>query len=307
MRIMRARCVEKFAGSCVAIVTPMTDGGRIDTDAYRALLAWHIAEGSDSIVVAGTTGESPTLSMDEHHAIIKQTVGEVAGRVPVIAGVGANATAEAVALTQRAAADGADAGLSVVPYYNRPTQAGLVAHFTQVANATDMPIILYDVPGRCVVGLDDATVVQLAQACSNIIGIKDATGDVARVARLQAMLDAAGVRDFLLLSGDDKTACDFVLAGGHGVISVTANIAPRRMRAMVAAARAADADAARQLDAPMHAFHCEQAAEANPIPVKAALAAMGKIQNHLRLPLLPLSAAYHAQVQAAASAATTAV
>lgn len=306
---MNAEMIERFAGSSVAVVTPMVAGGGVDAAAYRELLAWHIAEGTHSIVVAGTTGESPTLNIEEHHALIADTVAEVAGRVPVIAGVGANATAEAVSLTQRAQADGADAGLSVVPYYNKPTQEGLFQHFSTIAAATNMPIILYDVPGRCVVGLADSTVARLAAAHDNIIGIKDATGDVSRVVRLRECLTAAGVGDFLQMSGDDKTTLDFVLAGGHGVISVTANIAPKAMREMVAAARKGDAATAKKIDDALTAFHSEQGIEANPIPVKAALAMMGKIQNHLRLPLVPLSPQHEPKVRAAlesALAATTA-
>lgn len=287
--------VEKFSGCSVAIVTPMRDDGAIDNAAFADLLRWHIAETTDCVVVAGTTGESPTLAVAEHQTLIARAAQIANAQIPIIAGVGANATAEAVSLTQRAAADGADAGLSVVPYYNKPTQEGLYRHFAAIAASSDLPLILYDIPGRCVVGLADQTVTRLARDCPTIIGIKDATADTSRVATLRAALTAAGRDDFLLLSGDDATTADFILAGGDGVISVTANIAPRKMRAMVAAARAGDADAARALDADLRAFHSAQSVEVNPIPVKAALAQMGKIaggDGSIRLPLHKLSAQY---------------
>lgn len=292
-----------FCGSMVAIVTPMHEDGAIDHDALAALVEWHIAEGSDGIVIAGTTGESPTLSMKEHQQLIAKTVAIAGGRIPVIAGVGANSTGEAVELTQQAHKDGADGGLSVVPYYNKPTQEGLYRHFSAIADSCDMPLILYDVPARVVTALEDDTVARLAQL-PTIVGIKDAVGDVSRVARLaQAVAQKAGREDFTQLSGDDKTSCEYLLAGGDGVISVTANIAPKNMARMVAAARRGDADAAKSADAPMQPFHAAQGVESNPIPVKAALAMMGKSPHGIRLPLTPLSPQHHDAVRKAAEGA----
>ena len=284
-----------FGGSIVAIVTPMGEDGAVDNGALRALLEWHIASGSEGVVVAGTTGESPTLAVDEHQKLIADAVEVVGGRIPVIAGVGANATAEAVNLARRAKTDGADAGLSVVPYYNKPEQEGLYRHFCQIADAADLPVYLYDVPGRCVAGFADDTLLRLA-AHGNIKGLKDATGDVeVGKTRMDLLPD-----DFVMLSGDDKTACDFMLAGGDGVISVTANIAPMMMRKMTDAARQKNKDAAKAADNPLAAFHRAQAVQSNPIPVKFALADSGKIPPGIRLPLTPLAAEYHSSVREAA-------
>ena len=279
-------------GSHVAIVTPMAESTEIDFGALASLLEWHIAEGSDGIVIAGTTGESPTLSVREHQEIIARTVAIVNGRLPVIAGVGANSTQEAVALTQQARTDGADAGLSVTPYYNKPPQEGLYRHFSTIADKVDLPIILYDVPGRCITAIADDTVTRLAMH-DNIVGIKDASGDVSRIPRLKETLARINIHDFLQLSGDDKTSLAYLLCGGDGVISVTANIAPRKMRNMVAAARAGDTRKAQQLNEDLQAFHHTQGVESNPIPVKAALAMANKIGGAIRLPLTPLSADYH--------------
>lgn len=274
----------------------MNKDGGIDDAAFAALLEWHIEQGSDGIVVAGTSGESPTLSVREHQRLIASAVAVVGGRVPVIAGVGANATREAVELTRQAHEDGADAGLSVVPYYNKPTQEGLYRHYAAVAESSPLPLILYDVPGRCVTRLDDAVVGRLS-AMENIVGLKDAVGDVARVASLRRATAAAA--DFLLLSGDDKTSLDYLLAGGDGVISVTANVAPATMREMVKAARDGEERRARELDETMQPFHKAQGVESNPIPVKAALRMMGRIGDGIRLPLLPLSAAYQDEIKSA--------
>ncbi|MCH9704541.1 MAG: 4-hydroxy-tetrahydrodipicolinate synthase [Proteobacteria bacterium] len=287
---------KQFCGSYVAIVTPMTTTGEIDYPALKNLLEWHIAEGGDGIVIAGTTGESPTLGVREHQEIIARTVEFVAGRVPVIAGVGANSTREAVELTQQAQNDGADAGLSVVPYYNKPTQEGLLRHFSAIAEQSDMPIILYDVPGRCITTLANETVGALAQI-PTIVGIKDAVGDVERVLQLRAV--TANKEDFVLLSGDDGTCCDYMLAGGDGVISVTANIAPKNMQRMALAARQGDNINAHEINTLMEAFHKVQSIESNPIPVKQALVMMEKIAGGIRLPLTPLSAQYNTIVQEA--------
>ncbi|MGI9338257.1 MAG: 4-hydroxy-tetrahydrodipicolinate synthase [Gammaproteobacteria bacterium] len=284
-----------FGGSIVAVVTPMAAGGAVDNGALRTLLEWHIASGSEGIVVAGTTGESPTLSVDEHQKLIADAVDIVGGRIAVIAGVGANATAEAVNLARRAKADGADAGLSVVPYYNKPEQEGLYRHFCQVADVADFPVYLYDVPGRCACSFADDTLLRLS-AHGNIAGLKDATGDVEVGKRRMELLPD----DFVMLSGDDKTACAFMLAGGGGVISVTANVAPAMMRKMTDAARKGDTDAATAADNPLAAFHRAQSAQSNPIPVKFALADGGKIPPGIRLPLTPLAAEYHPKVREAA-------
>lgn len=284
-----------FGGSIVAVVTPMADGGAVDNDALRGLIQWHVDSGTQGIVVAGTTGESPTLSVAEHHKLIADTIRFADGRIPVIAGVGANATSEAVTLAQHALKDGADAGLSVVPYYNKPTQEGIYRHFSAVADNADLPLYLYDIPGRCVVGINDDTLMRLA-AHDNIVGVKDANGNVETAkARMDLLPD-----EFVMLSGDDKTAREFMLAGGDGVISVTANIAPLMMRAMCDAARAGDAAAANNADAPLAAFHNEQGAESNPIPVKFVLAECGRIPPGIRLPMTPLADKYHNAVRAAA-------
>ena len=289
-----------FCGSSVAIVTPMGDDNSIDAVVFARLLSWHIEQGTQSVVVAGTTGESPTLSMGEHQKLIADAVAVVGGRVPVIAGVGANSTQEAIELTQQAHRDGASAGLSVVPYYNKPTQEGLYRHYAAIASSSDLPLILYDVPSRCVVGLDDATIIRLAEI-DNIVGVKDATGVPARVAVLREKVTR---KNFALLSGDDKTSLDYLLAGGDGVISVTANIAPAKMRAMVDAARRGDVERAQALDADMQPFHAAQAVESNPIPVKAALQMAGRIGGSMRLPLVALSERYHREVDEAQFLAT---
>jgi 4-hydroxy-tetrahydrodipicolinate synthase len=273
-----------YTGSIVAIVTPMFEDGSIDWDSYRKLIDWHIAEGTSGIVAVGTTGESPTVSVDEHCELIKVAVEAAKKRVPVIAGSGGNSTREAIDLTAYAKKVGADASLSVVPYYNKPTQEGLYQHFKTIAEKVDIPLILYDVPGRTVTGLANDTVVRLSQV-PGITGIKDATSDLVRHVDLMMRLPAG----FSLLSGNDDTALAYVLLGGHGVISVTANIAPRAMSAMVAAARAGKLDDARALNKRLMPLHTKLFVESNPIPSKWALHRMGKIGNGLRLPLVPLS------------------
>ena len=282
------------AGSVVAIVTPMRADGGVDDGAFVNLLDWHLRSGTKAVLVAGTTGESPALTLDENRRLIADAAKWSGGRMPIVGGVGANATAEAVALARHAAEDGADAGLSVVPYYNKPTQEGLYRHFSAVADASDLPIILYDVPKRCVATFATDTLERLA-AHPNIVGIKDATGDIARLAEHRQRLP----EDFLFYSGDDGTAMDYILGGGGGVMSVTANIAPAAMQAAAEAAIAGDADSARRLDAPLRAFHEAQSAESNPIPVKWALAESGRIAPALRLPLTPLSSQYHQAVREA--------
>ncbi len=271
-------------GSIVAIVTPMLADGSLDLVSFRALLDFHIEQGTDGIVVVGTTGESPTVNVTEHETLIQVAVQHVAKRVPVIAGTGANATREAIALAQFAKNAGADASLSVVPYYNKPTQEGLYQHFKAIAEAVEMPHILYNVPGRTGVDMSNDTVLRLAQL-SNIVGIKDATGDIARGSDLLQRAPA----DFAVYSGDDATTMSLLLLGGQGTISVTANVAPKLMHEMCAAALAGDVATAREINFKLLGLHRNLFVEANPIPVKWAVSRLGFMQNHLRLPLLPLS------------------
>ncbi len=275
-------------GSLVAIVTPMSEDGALDLDALRRLIDWHIAEGTDGIVIVGTTGESPTVSYDEHCTLIRVAVEQAAGRVPVIAGTGANSTAEAIELTECAKSAGARAGLSVVPYYNKPTQQGLYQHYRKIAEAVDLPLILYNVPGRTVADLSNDTALRLAQV-PGIVGLKDATGSMERAGDL--LRRAPG--DFALYSGDDASAMPFMLLGGHGVISVTANVAPKLMHEMCVAAFEGNLARARELNNALLPLHSKLFVEANPIPVKWACAELGRIPSGLRLPLTPLSAGLH--------------
>ncbi len=280
--------MNRARGSLVAIVTPMGDDGALDLGALRKLVDWHIAEGTDGIVVVGTTGESPTVSYDEHCLLIRTTVEQVAGRVPVIAGTGANSTAEAIELTECARRAGAQAGLSVVPYYNKPTQEGLYQHYRKIAESVDLPLILYNVPGRTVADLSNDTALRLAQV-PGIAGIKDATGNMERAADLLRRAP----KDFALYTGDDASALPFMLLGGHGVISVTANVAPKLMHEMCVAAFEGNLARARELNNLLLPLHSKLFVEANPIPVKWACAEMGLIPSGMRLPLTPLSAGLH--------------
>ncbi|MCX9156062.1 4-hydroxy-tetrahydrodipicolinate synthase [Niveibacterium sp. 24ML] len=273
-------------GSIVAIVTPMLDDGSLDLTRLKSLIDWHVGEGTDGIVIVGTTGESPTVSVDEHCELIRTAVGHAAGRVPVIAGTGANSTAEAIALTRFAKSAGADAVLSVVPYYNKPTQEGIYQHFRAVAEAVDIPVILYNVPGRTGADMSNDTALRLAQI-PNIVGIKDATGAIDRA--LDLILRAPA--DFALYSGDDMTSLAFLLLGGHGVISVTSNIAPRDMHDLCVAAAAGDLEKARSINARLVGLHKDLFCEPNPIPAKWALARMGRIGAALRLPMTRLTVA----------------
>ncbi|CAN4267418.1 DapA Dihydrodipicolinate synthase/N-acetylneuraminate lyase [Methylophilaceae bacterium] len=281
-------------GSLVAIVTPMFEDGRLDIPALNALIEFHIAQGSDGIVIVGTTGESPTVDFDEHCLLIKTAVEQVRGRVIVIAGTGANSTKEAIALTQKAKELGVDACLLVAPYYNKPTQEGLYQHFNAIADAVAIPQILYNVPGRTGCDISNDTVLRLAQH-PNIVGIKDATGGIERGTDL--LLRAP--QDFAVLSGDDATAMSLMLLGGKGVISVTANVAPKLMHDMCVAAMAGDAVKARGINAKLFGLHQKLFVEANPIPVKWVLQEMGLIKAGIRLPMVPLSAAYHDALRAA--------
>ncbi len=284
-----------ITGSLVAIITPMHEDGSLDLPGMRRLVDYHIQEGTDAIVVVGTTGESPTVDVDEHHEIIKTVVEQVAGRIPVIAGTGANSTSEAVEMNRFAKSIGADATLSVVPYYNKPTQEGLYQHFRTIAEAVDIPVILYNVPGRTVADLQNETTLRLAQI-PNIVGIKDATGNLDRVCELIARAPER----FSVYSGDDATACFSILMGGKGNISVVANVAPRMMHEMCAAALNGDLPKARELHFRMLSLHRQLFCEANPIPVKWACHQLGlTTSGGIRLPLTPLSPECHERVRAA--------
>jgi len=275
-------------GSLVAIVTPMFEDGRLDISSLRALIDFHLAEGTDGIVIVGTTGESPTVDFDEHCLLIETAVSQVSGRVPVIAGTGANSTKEAIVLTQKAKELGADACLLVAPYYNKPTQEGLYQHFKAVADAVEIPQILYNVPGRTGCDISNDTTLRLSSH-RNIVGIKDATGGIERGTDL--LLRAP--KDFVVLSGDDATALSLMLLGGKGVITVTGNVAPKLMHEMCEAALKGDVATARAINAKLFALHQKLFVEANPIPVKWVLAQMGLIKTGIRLPMVQLSAQYH--------------
>jgi 4-hydroxy-tetrahydrodipicolinate synthase len=281
----------RIGGSLVAIVTPMHADGGLDFDRFRQLLDWHVAEGTDGIVVVGTTGESPTVSVDEHWELIKVAVEHVNKRVPVIAGTGANSTSEAIEHTRFAGEIGADACLSVVPYYNKPSQEGLYRHFRAVAEAADLPLLLYNVPGRTVADMHNDTVLRLAEI-PNIVGIKDATANMERGADLLRRKPG----DFIVLSGDDGSTLALILLGGHGTISVTANVAPRLMHEMCKAALDGDLATARAINDKLLPLHASLFLEANPIPVKWAVARMGLIESGLRLPMTPLAESFHARL-----------
>jgi 4-hydroxy-tetrahydrodipicolinate synthase len=281
-------------GSIPAIVTPMEEDGSLDLPALRRLLDWHIAEGTDAVVVVGTTGESPTVDMDENCLLIREAVTHVAGRIPVIAGTGANSTSEAVELAHCAKAAGASAHLSVVPYYNKPTQEGLYRHFKTIAESVDLPLILYNVPGRTVADMSNDTALRLALV-PGIVGIKDATGNLERGADLIKRAPPG----FAIYSGDDATGLLLVLLGGQGVITVTGNVAPKLMHEMIAAGLAGDVKTGRAINERLLGLHKHLFCEANPIPVKWACARMGLINDALRLPLTPLSADFHERVRGA--------
>lgn len=285
-------------GSLVAIVTPMFDDGRLDLDALRGLIDFHVNAGTDGIVIVGTSGESPTVDFDEHYLLIKTAVEHTNKRVPVIAGTGANSTREAIALTEHAKEVGADACLLVAPYYNKPTQEGLYQHFAAVAAAVDIPQIVYNVPGRTGCDIENDTVLRLA-AIDNVVGIKDATGSIERGTDL--ILRAP--KDFAVYSGDDATGMALMLSGGHGVISVTANVAPKLMHELCDAAMAGNAITARQINAKLFQLHQTLFVEANPIPVKWVLEQMQLIKPGIRLPLVSCSKQYHEVLRAAMKAA----
>jgi 4-hydroxy-tetrahydrodipicolinate synthase len=283
-----------FSGSLVALVTPMKGDGALDFDCLRRLVDWHVEQGTDGLVIAGTTGEACTLTKAEHVEVIRVAAERAAGRIPVIAGTGSNSTAQTIDLSRAVAGLPIAGYLVVTPYYNKPTQDGLYRHFTAIADAVDRPLILYNVPGRTGVDMQTATVVRLA-AHPGIIGIKEATGDLAR---LRPLRQACG-DDFLLFSGDDATGCEFMLQGGQGVISVTSNVAPALMAGMCKAALKGDRALATGLDERLAALHQDLFIESNPIPVKWALERLGLIPGGLRLPLTALSAGCQPAVEAA--------
>ena len=280
-----------FSGSIVALVTPMRADGGVDYSALDRLVDFHVANGTDAIVAVGTTGESPTLDVEEHMAVVHRVYTRVGGHIPVIAGTGANSTREAVEWTVMAEKIGVAGCLVVTPYYNKPTQEGLYQHYKAIAEAVTLPLILYNVPGRTGVDMKPDTVVRLS-SIKNIVGIKEASGSLDRNRELKARFGDS----FLLLGGDDDIGCESVLAGFNGVISVTANVAPRAMHDMCAAARAGDAVRARAIDATLSSLHKYLFIESNPVPVKWALARMGFIGDTVRLPLTPLSDACKAPV-----------
>ena len=283
-----------FHGSMVAMVTPMREGGAVDDDALARLVEFHIDAGTDAIVAVGTTGESATLDHGEHLEVIRKVIEAVAGRRPVIAGTGANSTTEALHLTRGAAALGADGCLLVTPYYNKPTQEGLYQHFKLIADSVDVPQILYNVPGRTACDMQPGTVARLSRL-TNVVSIKEASGDLARVGQI---LDRAA-DGFEVVSGEDPVAMETILAGGKGVISVTANIAPAAMHAMCGRALCGDRAGAEAIDARLRALHKNLFIESNPIPSKWLLSDMGLIPPGIRLPLTPLSAEYHEVVRSA--------
>lgn len=289
----------RIQGSIPALITPMLDNGEVDYPTLRKLIDWHVAEGTDGLVIVGTSGESPTVNVEEHREILRVSVEQAAGRIPVIAGCGANSTAEAIELARYAESIGADAQLQVVPYYNKPTQEGLYQHFKAIAQATPkLPVILYNVPGRTVADLQHDTVLRLAQV-PGIIGIKEATGNIERAQWL--------IRDlpphFAVYSGDDPTAVALILCGGAGNISVSANVAPRLMHQLCMAAMRGDVVTAMKIQFQLMPVHKNLFVEANPIPVKWAMARMGLCGQALRLPLTPLSTGQQPVVEAALKAA----
>ena len=277
-----------LSGSLVAIVTPMLADGALDIPRLKALIDWHVAEGTDGIVIVGTTGESPTVDVDEHCGLIEAAIAAARGRVPVIAGTGGNSTREAIELTRFARKAGAAYSLSVVPYYNKPTQEGLYRHFKAIAEASDIPVIVYNVPSRTVADLSNDTVIRLSKV-PNIVGIKEATSNIERVTDLMRRAR----KDFLVFSGDDITALAYILLGAHGVISVTANVAPKLMHQMCAAALVGDVKKARELNNRVLPLHQRLFIETSPSPVKWAMAEMGLIEYSLRLPMVPVTERCH--------------
>jgi len=287
-----------FQGSMVALVTPMKPDGEVDMAALERLVEFHIEQHTDAIVAVGTTGESATLVFDEHIAIIRAVVSRVSGRVPVIAGTGANSTQEAIELTQGAKSAGADACLLVTPYYNKPTQEGLYLHHKAVAEAVAIPQLLYNVPGRTACDMSVETTARLS-TIDNIVGIKDATADMQRARDILEATGEARNGEFILLSGDDETAMELILLGGRGTISVTANVAPAKMHRMCELALAGDREGAAAINAELLGLHKKLFVESNPIPVKWAVAELGLCDTGIRLPLTWLNDSLHDEVRTA--------
>ncbi len=283
-----------FKGSYVALITPMRPDGAVDEAAFGAFVDWQIQQGTHGIVPVGTTGESPTLSHDEHRRVVEIAVEVAAGRVPVVAGAGSNSTAEAIELTRHAKAAGADAVLVVTPYYNKPTQQGMILHFTAIADAVDLPIIIYNIPSRSVVDMSVETMAHLA-GHRNIVGVKDSTANLARPLHTRRACGAG----FVQMSGEDHTALAFLAAGGHGCISVTGNIAPRLCSEMHRAWQGGETERAMAIQDRLLALHDAMFAESNPGPVKYGASLMGHGSGHCRLPLAPVSDATRAQVRTA--------
>lgn len=283
--------MKPIVGSIVALVTPMQADGSVDYDALRRLIDWHVAEGTDCIGVVGTTGESPTVSVEEHCEIIRVAVEHAKGRVPIMAGAGANSTAEAIELSRFAKKVGADCTLQVVPYYNKPSQEGIYRHFKAIAEAVDIPVVLYNVPGRTVADMQPETALRLAQV-PGIVGIKEATGNIERACTLIKHAPPG----FSIYSGDDPTAVALMLLGGHGNVSVTANVAPKAMHELCMAAIEGDVKRATKIHLQLLPLHKHLFCEPSPAPTKWAMAKMGLVGNHLRLPLVPLTAAGEATV-----------
>src|SRR5664279_2144039 len=287
-----------ITGSIVALVTPMGDDGSVDYDALRRLIDWHIGEGTQCIGVVGTTGESPTVTVDEHCEIIRVAVEHARGRIPVMAGAGGNSTAEAIELSRYALKVGADCTLSVVPYYNKPSQEGIYRHFKAIAEAVDIPMVLYNVPSRTVADMQPETVLRLAKV-PGIVGVKEASGDIVRAAVLIRDLP----KGFAVYSGNDDSAIALMLLGGHGTVSVTANVAPRAVQALCAAALAGNVREATRLHLQLLGLHLALFVEPSPAPTKWALERLGRCRAAVRLPILPLGEAGQATVAAALHAA----
>ncbi|MEM7431303.1 MAG: 4-hydroxy-tetrahydrodipicolinate synthase [Pseudomonadota bacterium] len=287
-----------FNGSLVALVTPFDSDGNIDDAALRRLIEFHVSEGSDGLVIAGTTGEAATLSRDEHAGLIRRAVELVDGRLPIIAGTGSNSTAQTIDLSLAVGDSGIDAYLLVVPYYNKPVQEGMYRHFSAIADAVERPVMLYNVPGRTGADMQAETVARLS-AHGNIFGIKEATGDVDRLRQIQSLADA----DFRYYSGDDFTVLDFMAAGGHGVVTVSGNIVPKSMSELCRLAAAGNLDQARAIDKTLQPLNTALFVESNPIPVKWAAAQMGLMQEVMRLPLTTYDSQYHEQMRSALATA----
>ena len=283
-----------FQGSLVALVTPFDGNDRVDYASLKRLVDFHVEQGSSGLVIAGTTGESPTLRRSEHIELIGRCVEIAAGRIPIIAGTGSNSTAQSIELSRAVADPGIAAYMAVVPYYNKPTQEGIFLHYTALADTIDRPLLLYNVPGRTVADLLPETVARLSRH-ENIFGVKEATGDIDRLRSIKALV----ADDFMLYSGDDFTVLPFIEAGGHGVVTVSGNVAPGRMAELCRLALAGQGDAARVIDETLQPLNKMLFTESNPIPVKWAVSELGMMEPHIRLPLTPFSAQYHEEMRAA--------